>query len=129
MPKCISIRRKKRDVCIGDMRDKIIVQTRTITPPGAGGADFTEVFNLDKTVWALIETRDGKEIFDGTALKGIATHYMYIRYLSTLTFEGWVKYKSKYYNIIDVQNLEERDEFMLLRCSERGTTDNLSNQA
>ncbi len=132
MPKCINIQKKDRKVCVGDMRDKVVIQVRTITPPSAGGSDFTEVFSSDKTVWAMIETRkDGKEIFDGTGLKGVATHYIYIRYIYNLetTFESWVKFKSKYYNIIDVQNLDERDEFLLLRCSERGTTSNQANFA
>ncbi len=129
MPKCIKIRRKKREVCIGDMRDSIIVQTRVITPPAAGGVDFTEVFTADATVWALVETKTGTEVFDGTNIKGIATHFFYIRFVANMTFENWVKYKLKEYDILDVQNLEERDEFYLLRCSLRGTTNNLSNLA
>ena len=129
MPKCISIKKPLRSVCIGDMRDKVTLQTRTITPPAKGGTDFTEVFNADNVVWAMVETREGKEIFDGTNLKGVATHYIYIRYIPNTTFEAWVKFNSKYYNIIDVQDLDERHEFYLLRCSERGTTSNLSNYA
>ena len=129
MPKCISIKKPSREVCIGDMRDKVVLQVRTITPPSAGGTDFTEVFTADKTVWAMVKTKEGKEIFDGTNLKGVVTHYVYIRYIANTTFESWVKFNSKYYDIIDVQDLDERHEFLLLRCSERGTTSNLANFA
>lgn len=129
MPKCVSIKKPLRSVCIGDMRDKVTLQTRTITPPTNGSVDFTEVFNADNIVWAMVETREGKEIFDGTNLKGVATHYIYIRYIPNTTFEKWVKFNCKYYDIIDIQDLDERHEFYLLRCSERGTTSNLSNYA
>jgi SPP1 family predicted phage head-tail adaptor len=129
MANCINIKRKNRAVCIGDMRDKITVQVRSITPPAAGGVDFTEVFTEDKTIWAMVETRSGVEIFDGTNLVGVATHYFYIRYLSNLTAESWVKFKSKYFDILDIQNFEERDDFMLLRCNERGTVNKNTNFA
>jgi len=129
MPKCQQVRRKNRNVCIGDMRDKIILQSRTITPPSAGGSDMTEAFVTTKTVWALVETRQGVEIFDNSNLVGIATHYFYIRYSVGVTAETWIQFKSKYYDILDIQNLEERDEFMLLRCNERGSTSRASNYA
>jgi len=129
MPKCQRVQRKNRAVCIGDMRDKIILQSRSITAPSANGSDMTESFVTTKTVWSLVETRQGIEIFDGTNLIGVATHYFYIRYVSGLTAETWIQFKSKYYDILDVQNLEERNEFMLLRCSERGTTSKASNYA
>jgi len=129
MPKCEQIRRKNRAVCIGDMRDKIVIQVRTITSPSSDGVDFTEVFNTDKTVWAMVETKNGVEIFDGTNLLGVATHYFYIRYIENLTAESWIKFKSKYFDILDIQNLEERDEFMLIRCNERGVTSKETNFA
>ena len=124
MPKCIQIRKPQKQVCSGDMRDRIIIQVRSITPPNASGVDYSETFSQDATVWSLCETKMGVEIFDGTAIKGVATHYFYIRWIDNLTFESWVQFKGKKYYIIDVQNLDERDEFMLLRCSERGIITN-----
>lgn len=120
MPKCVQIRRKKREVCIGDMRDRVIIQTRAITVPGASSVDFTEIFSADQTVWAMIETKVGTQVFDGTNIVGVATHDIYIRYIAGVTFEKWLRYKNITYDILDVQNLEERDEFFLLRCSLRG---------
>lgn len=129
MPKCQPIRRRNRNICIGDMRDKIALQSRTIVAPSAGGSDMTESFVTTKTVWSLVETRQGVEIFDGTNMLGVATHYFYIRYSAGLTAETWIQFKSKYYDILDIQNLEERDEFILLRCNERGTISNTTNFA
>ena len=120
MPKCVKIRRKKRQVCIGDMRDSVVIQTRAITVPGANSVDFTETFSGDQTVWAMIETKTGTQIFDGTNIVGVATHEIYIRFIAGVTFQKWLRFKNIIYDILDVQNLEERDEFYLLRCSLRG---------
>ena len=87
MPECAPIRRKKRNVCIGDMRDRVIIQTRAITVPGASSVDFTETFSADQTVWALVETKTGTQIFDGTNIVGVATHNIYIRFISGVTFQ------------------------------------------
>ena len=126
---CRKIRIPNRKICPGDMNARITIQSRAITAPSASGSDLIETFATTNTVWAAIKTVQGVEIFDGSNVVAIATHYFYIRYISGLTAESWIQYNSKYYDIIDIQNLEERDEFMLLRCSERGTTSNLSNQA
>lgn len=107
-------------MCVGDMRDKIEIETRSIVAPVSGSVDFTESFVTTKTVWAMVETKSGVEIFDGTNIIGIASHFFYIRYIADITFQNWVKFKSQYFDILDVQNLEERDEFYLIRCSLRG---------
>lgn len=128
MPKCVKIQKPLRKVCSGDMRDKITIQVRAIKPP-VDGVDFSEVFNQDKTLWSMLETKSGVEIFDGTNLKGVATHYFYIRYICNFTAEKWLKFKEEYYDILDVQNLDGRNEFLLLRCALRGTTTNPANYA
>lgn len=128
MPKCIKIKKPLQQVCVGEMRDKITLYIRSITAPDSG-VDFSETFTTEKIVWSAVVSKNGVEIFDGTALKGVATHYFYIRYIPNVTFEMFIEYKNKYYNIIDVQNLDERDSFYLLRGSLRGTTSNPANFA
>lgn len=122
MPICKNIKKPLQNVCTGDMRDKIALYTRSITPPSDNAVDFSETFDNVKNIWSMIVTKAGVEIFDGTNLKGIATHYIYIRWFEGLTEESWILYKNKYYDIIDIQNLDERDEFYLMRCNERGTS-------
>lgn len=131
MPKSITIKKPQKKISIGDMRDKIIIQLRSLTAPTGTGVDISETLDNNKCVWSMVQTRTGVEIFDGTGtqLKGIATHYFYIRYLKGLTAEAWVTYKDNLYDILDIQNFDERNDFQLLRCSLRGTADNLANQA
>ena len=120
MPICQKIRRKKQQICIGDMRERIQINIRTIKAPVDGSVNFSEFFQEVETVWAMVETKQGVEIFDGTNLIGVASHFFYIRFLPDIDFTNWIKFKSQFFDILDVQNLEERDEFYLLRCSLRG---------
>ena len=120
MPICKRIKRKSRKICIGDMREQVEINISTITAPVDGSVDFDEVFQKIETVFALIETKTGVEIFNGTNLIGVATHFIYIRFIPNFDFTNWIRFKNQLFDILDVQNLEERDEFYLLRCSLRG---------
>ncbi len=120
MPACVRIPRKKRHVCIGDMREKIDITIRSLQAPTDGSVDFSESLTSVESVFAMVETTSGVEIFDGTNLKGVATHFFYIRFRAGIDINNWITFKAQHYTIIDVQNLEERDEFLLLRCALRG---------
>ena len=122
MPVCVHIPRKKRHICIGDMRDRIDLSIRSLEAPVDGSVDFAEDLTLIESVFAMLETKAGVEIFDGTNLKGVATHFFYIRFRAGIDINTWITFKAQHYKIIDVQNLEERDEFLLLRCALRGDT-------
>ena len=128
MPKCTRIKKKKRQVCVGDMRDEITIQSRSITPPAADGVDFGETFSGDQVVWATINTVSGETVFDGTNTERDVTHRIYIRFLSGVTAEAWVLFNSERYDILTVEDLDKRGTFMLLRCTNRGTTANAANE-
>lgn len=129
MAKCSRKQLEKKAVCIGDMREKIQVQIRSITAPTTDGVDYGESFISLKTVWALVETTRGETIFDGTNVERDVTHRFYIRYLPDVTFEDWIIYKGNYYDIIDVENLQELNDFLLIRVNVRGTTSKEVNQS
>lgn len=120
MPNCAPIRIKKRRICAGDLTDQVVIQLRAIKAPQSGSVDFDENFTDTQTVWAAIETKSGLEQFDGVNLVTRPSHFIYIRYIADVDIENWLTYKGKRYEILDVENLEERDEFYLLRCSALG---------
>lgn len=120
MPKCSPIKIKNRRICAGDLKDQIVIQLRTIKAPQSGSVDFDEEFTTSATVWAAIETRSGIEQFDGVNLISRPSHFIYIRYTADIDVEKWITYNGKRYEILDAENLEERDEFYLLRCSPLG---------
>lgn len=123
---CKRVNITKKKVCIGDMTKKIKVQTRSIVAPD--NVDYSQDIKDFKEVWAAIQTSKGSEIFDGTNIIGVATHFFYIRRIDGVTFENFVEYNSKKYKILDVQNLDEDDLFMVLRCTERGDQTKDSNK-
>jgi len=129
MPRCVRLKRKHRKICIGDLNNVIDLQERTLTAPSSG-VDATETFIVDTPdVWAKIETVNGETIFDGTNTDINVTHRITIRFLPGITAETWVLFNGERLDILDVQNFEERDEWLLLKCTNRGTTANAANEA
>jgi len=120
MPRCTKKKRKSRQICIGDMRDQITLENRAIRPEEI---DFAEDFTTVITVFALIETARGLETFDGANVVNLITHKMWIRFIPGITEETWVLFDDRRFDIMDVESLEERKEFLLLRCKERGQKD------
>jgi head-tail adaptor len=119
---CEPIKQKKDRVCIGDLSTKIEVETRDITAP-TGGVDFDESFGTFKTLWAMVQTAGtGETIFDESNIEQSITHHFYVRYVPNFNFQKWIKYKDQYYNILDVENLNEEDRFLKIRATVRGNT-------
>ena len=129
MPRCIKIKKKKQEICIGDMRDEIILQNRAIQPPVFGTPDFTENFTDTDTVFSMINTVKGKVFFDEVGIETPITHEIYIRFDSSVTAETWVQFKTKRIDILEVTSLDERDEYQLLVCTERGAAAKAAAQA
>ena len=128
MPKCSKIRRKKRQVCVGDLDTEITLQNRAITPPVFGSVDFTETFTDDGTIFAMVNTIDGKTFFDGVNTETVITHEIYIRFDSTVTSETWVELNIRRIDILRVENLDERSEYMKLTCVDRGQITNVATE-
>ena len=121
MPVCSKIRKKKRQVCIGDLRDRVIVEDRDLTAPFVG-VDASEVFSNSNTISAMIETVSGVEFFNSVNQAIDVTHFVYIRFDSTITVEKWIRLQNgQRLDILQVENLDERSSFLKLRCTNRGS--------
>lgn len=111
-----------RKVCIGDLQHRVLLQDRGIGEPLFAETEFTESFDGDKEVWAKVRTVSGKTIFDGVNQVDVAlTHEVTIRYDSTVSSETWIRLGDRRLDIIDAEDLDERNEWLLLRCTERGS--------
>ncbi len=128
MPKCIQLKRKKREPCIGDLDTLITLQDRAIQPLTTT-VDFTESFTENSIVWAMVSTVRGKTEFDGADIERSITHEFTIRFIDGVSNETWVLLNNERYDIIDTENLEERDEWMILRCAKLGSTADRVNDA
>jgi SPP1 family predicted phage head-tail adaptor len=120
---CKRIKRKNRKVCIGDLSEEITIKGRTIQASLPGAQKFTEAFAEGTTVWAAVETNRGDQFFDGTSLRTAATHIFYIRYLAGVTQESYIEFNEILYDILDVEDLDERGQFMKIPARKRGHKD------
>ncbi len=128
MPKCVKLRRKHRQPCIGDLDTQITLQDRAITPPTTT-VDFSETFTENAIVWAMINTGRGKTAFDEAEVERDITHEITIRFLDGVTAETWILLESNRLDIVDVEDLEERHEWLILRCAQTGATSRVVNDA
>jgi len=123
---CTTKKNTNLQICSGDLNKRITIFNRTIQPPSGQSVDYTEIFSIPTQVWAMIETIKGIQIFDGTNIISLSTHRFTIRYQKSLDvdIQKWVQYASKRYKIIDVQNQNEQNKFIIINATLRGA-DNL----
>ena len=107
-------------ICIGSLNKKIKLKDRDIVTPNNDEMQYDEKFVDDSEVWSMVKTTNGIEIFDGTNTLGVATHIFYIRYYEGLTSEYFIEYNNKNYRILQIENLEEDDEYLKISCTLRG---------
>ncbi len=104
---------------MGDLNKLITLQARAISPPVFGDPDFGETFTDSGDVWAAVNTVDGKTFFDGVNADINITHEILIRYDATVTAETWIEMDNRRIDILKSDNLDERDEWLMLTCPER----------
>ncbi|GAG13499.1 unnamed protein product [marine sediment metagenome] len=122
MPECEVLPRKHRQLCIGDLTKLVKLSSRTIDEPAFGSPNFAEIFSDVAPTWAKIETTPGKTLFDGVSVDQSVSHVISIRFDPTVTSETWVETVpgAIRYKIIEVEDLEERNEWLRLYCTEQG---------
>jgi len=120
MAKCFKIYRKIKRVCIGSLNKTIIIHTRSIANKLGQYIDFTETFSDPVTVSAMVETVSGITVFDEVNQEHVVSHNFYIRYIANFTSEKWIEYDGRYFNILNVDKLNEDNRFLKLMCEERG---------
>lgn len=127
MAKCIKIQRKHRKVCIGDLDTFIDIFTRTETTQNfLADVNFT-IHQADVEV--LWETIKGVEIFDETNVGTISTERIFMPYDADITKEFFIKLEGVFYRILDVEDLERRNEWLKLMLTERGVDTKAVNDA
>ncbi len=137
MATCVTIRGKRRSICAGDLDRMITLENRAIQAP-TDGVDYTELFTekpVDASilspgdVWSMVETVSGATVFDGTNIERVYTHRFYIRWIAGVTAQTWILFDGDRYEIINVEDLDARREFLLLKATIRGTSLNSNNAA
>jgi len=117
------LRRKRRTVSIGDRDTRLVYQDRNLTPPIFSSSAFTEVFSGDTAVWAAVNTLSGVTFFDAVNGDREVSHEVLIEHDAAVTAEKWLLLEDgRRFDILGVEPLDERGEFMRLLCVVTGPT-------
>ena len=109
-----------KKICPSKFTSLIKIQERSLLTDNMS-VDFNENFIDTETVWAGCKTTRGQEVFGDINTAREITHIFTIRYLDYLTQEYYILYDNKRYDILDVENIDEENRFMRLRCNVRGS--------
>mgnify|MGYP001183752078 CR=1 FL=1 len=97
----------------GKLDRRITLQARTTTRGSAGGVEIS--YSDERTVWAEDVNTTGGKLRASGALRPETTHVFRIRYISTLTEQYRIRYKSRSFDVIQIDE-EERNESQLIQA-------------
>lgn len=106
-------------MAIGSMRHKVIIQTQTSGSTSAGSRGQSQKTWADaKTVQASIVPLSGRELTLARQTIATATHKVEMYYNTSAVVKSRIKFGSRYLNIENVQNIDERKRKLQLLCTE-----------
>jgi SPP1 family predicted phage head-tail adaptor len=109
---------KCKYICLGGFNHKIEILSRSIN---SSSLNASEDFVLIKTTRAKIETvNKSTEFFDGVNLTNSYTHKFTIHYSSGITSENWIRIGTILYRILNVENLDNMDKYLILGAKQTG---------
>jgi SPP1 family predicted phage head-tail adaptor len=99
-----------------EARHYIIIQTITQTSDGEGG--FTDTWTDSSTISAAIYPIKAEQQFKYKSLNVEATHYVKIRGDLVITEKNRIKFRARFFEILTVENIQERGIEKFLVCKE-----------
>ena len=101
----------------------ITLHDRALKADDQGDAGATEIFtSAADNVFSLLETVSGETIFDAVGIERDVTHRFTVDFIAGVTAETWITLEDMRLDILTVEDLEERHEFLLLRATNRGAS-------
>ena len=102
-------------ITAGSLRHLVTIQSASTTVSTSGEAALS--WSDGDQIYAAIVTKAVSESGDGT-IKAENTLTITIRHLSTLTTKHRLKFGSRFFNIISINNLDQRGFYDVLDCAE-----------
>lgn len=116
-------RRRLRKNSIGDLRDCISLENRSIQAPSFGSSSFSEGYSPIIETWAKVETSFNARVFDEVAVEKKPSHKFTIRHRDGITTETRIRWRGDLYEIQHLDNLEGRNEYLILYAALVGDED------
>lgn len=101
---------------IGAMRHRVTIERPVRTPDEAGGANIS--WDAVATVWAEIQPKNGREVFESDQLGGRVTHDIRMRFRTGVTPKMRIFHDGRVFDIRLVANIGERGEWLICSCEE-----------
>ncbi len=101
---------------IGRLRYKVELQSATNSSDGAGG--YTSSFNTIASLFADIRPSSGDESYRQGKVQDKTTHKIYIRHRNDVKTNYRISYDQRIFNIKSILNIDERNRFIELTCTE-----------
>lgn len=124
-------RKKKNDgrICLSAFNKTVIIQLREIQTPGQNSVDYSINLSEQLTVRAMVETVRGVTIFDNTNTERDISHKITLKFRtnSVITAQNYAKIGSVLLDIVDVENVNEDNRYLVLRCALRGPNTQAAN--
>lgn len=119
---CKSIKPNTNKVCISNLNERIVIQTKTIASNNNPNSEATTVFTDVASAWALIKTNSNYEWIDGVQVRNGFNTDFYIRYNSVIDYtqQLWIEHNSNKYRVVNIDNIDKQDEFIKLRTTQTG---------
>lgn len=100
----------------GRLRHRVTVQSQA-TVQNAYGEGVRSWSNVAE-VWAEVSPISARELFAAAQAQATTTHRITIRYRNDVTASCRVKFGTRYFAIDGVMNPDERNDRLLLLCTE-----------
>lgn len=120
----------KQSVAIGDLQFSVILQSRSKSTDAGGG--YTSSWGNTRTLFASVKPTNGDNAYKAGRIDHTLTHDVYTRYYSNINFKAnggqmrisWNDFgTTRLLSVKYVYTLEERDRWLLFRCTEGGDAD------
>jgi SPP1 family predicted phage head-tail adaptor len=98
----------------GALNKQIVIETLGTTQSTASGEILKSWSTTTETVWADFERIDGGEQYMGEERQLVENARFRVRYSSTITQTNRISYNSKYWEIMDVENVGDRNKELII---------------
>lgn len=113
-------RARLRKVPIGDMKTPVIVHQAEILAPTVGVDMGRSITKIIEPWWCKVTTVSGVTMFDSSNIEQVITHDFQGRFDDRISESMVIELKGEYYRVVSVEDMEERNQFLRLRCTVRG---------
>lgn len=122
MAKCIDLSTKI--ICRRELNKIAKIQKRELSSGGIGSFSAKETFTDYLSIFCKIKTIKGSSKFSGVSIDDRATHSFYTIWSPMLKIvelaNYFVFFDSRYFEIIDIANVDEEDDYAIIITAERG---------